>query len=201
MGKPCKSQGFPLAGHISRILSRVTIHLCSYPVPRRAASTEPVRLAPDGVWLAAVSPRRWWALTPPFHPYRRRLRRTRRRRFAFCATVRRLSPPPSRERPALRCPDFPRSHLTARPRSPGLQIQFYLDACNFGPSVQRHLALGAAQRWPVVEHELPTHRTLERGAAQQREQFLLEGPVQGAHCFHSSRKTPTTLPRTCTYSA
>src|SRR6059058_1284056 len=75
MGKPCKSQGFPLAGHISRILSRVTIHLCSYPVPRRAASAEPVRLAPDGVWRAAVSPRRWWALTPPFHPYLRRLRR------------------------------------------------------------------------------------------------------------------------------
>src|SRR3954453_3455649 len=36
---------------------------------------EPVRLAPDGVWLAAVSPRRWWALTPPFHPYLQRLRR------------------------------------------------------------------------------------------------------------------------------
>src|SRR5215211_405375 len=34
------------------------------------------RLAPDGVWRAAVSPRRWWALTPPFHPYRRRLRRS-----------------------------------------------------------------------------------------------------------------------------
>src|SRR3954449_1807701 len=37
--------------------------------------TGPVRLAPDGVWLAAASPRRWWALTPPFHPYRRPLRR------------------------------------------------------------------------------------------------------------------------------
>src|SRR5437667_5962323 len=35
----------------------------------------PVCLAPDGVWLAAVSPRRWWALTPPFHPYLQRLRR------------------------------------------------------------------------------------------------------------------------------
>src|SRR5205814_9048023 len=35
----------------------------------------PVRLAPDGVWRAAASPRRWAALTPPFHPYRRRLRR------------------------------------------------------------------------------------------------------------------------------
>src|SRR5436190_22011825 len=35
----------------------------------------PVCLAPDGVWLAVVSPRRWWALTPPFHPYLQRLRR------------------------------------------------------------------------------------------------------------------------------
>src|SRR5437868_8469745 len=139
MGKPCKSQGFPLAGHISRILSRVTIHLCSYPVPRRAASAEPVRLAPDGVWRAAVSPRRWWALTPPFHPYRRRLRRTRRRRSAFCATVRRLSPPPSRERPALRCPDFPRA--SKDPRSPGLQVEFYLDTSRIAASVEPQFAL------------------------------------------------------------
>src|SRR5580765_7769922 len=51
-------------------------------------------LAPDGVWRAAVSPQRWWALTPPFHPYRQRLRRVFRcRRSPFCATFRRLSPP------------------------------------------------------------------------------------------------------------
>src|SRR5262249_45763531 len=37
---------------ISRILSWVAIHLCGYPAPRRAASAEPVRLAPDGVWRA-----------------------------------------------------------------------------------------------------------------------------------------------------
>src|SRR5436190_17451152 len=61
---------------VSRILSWVTILLCGYPAPRRAASTEPVHLAPDGVWLAAVSPRRWWALTPPFHPYLRGLARS-----------------------------------------------------------------------------------------------------------------------------
>src|SRR4051812_40105257 len=35
----------------------MTIHLCGYPAPRRAALAEPVRLAPDGVWRAAVSPR------------------------------------------------------------------------------------------------------------------------------------------------
>src|SRR3954464_12079966 len=33
---------------VSRILSRVAIHLCGYPAPRRAASAEPVRLAPAG---------------------------------------------------------------------------------------------------------------------------------------------------------
>src|SRR6266508_4052398 len=53
----------------------------------------PFPLAPHGVWLAAVSPRRWWALTPPFHPYLRRLRRVFRRwRSPFCATFHRLSP-------------------------------------------------------------------------------------------------------------
>jgi len=26
-------------------------------------------LAPDGVYIAAKSPMRWWALTSPFHPY------------------------------------------------------------------------------------------------------------------------------------
>src|SRR5712691_3172937 len=44
--------GLSVAGHISRILSRVTIHLCGYPAPRRAVLAEPVRLAPDGVWRA-----------------------------------------------------------------------------------------------------------------------------------------------------
>src|SRR5204862_7341987 len=72
-----KPRGAGLRGSkpVSRILSWVTILLCGYPAPRRAASTEPVRLAPDGVWLAAVSPRRWWALTPPFHPYLRQINR------------------------------------------------------------------------------------------------------------------------------
>src|SRR5207249_9363984 len=79
-----------------------------------------LRLAPDGVWLAAVSPRRWWALTPPFHPYRRRLRRVvRRRRSPFCATFRRLSPPGVS--PAS-CPVVSGLSSEVRPpRSPGLQ--------------------------------------------------------------------------------
>src|SRR5437763_9564984 len=136
---------------------------------------------------------RWWALTPPFHPYRRRLRRTRRRRSVFCATVRRLSPPPSRERPALRCPDFPRRPKP--PRSPGLQVQFYLHRRRFGPPVQGHVAFRAADRRTLVQDELPAYRALERSTAQERQELLLERPVQGGDACHSSRKTPTTLPR------
>ena len=71
---------------VSRILSRVTIPLGRRLPGRLERCTRPLggqrhrgllHLAPDGVWLAAVSPRRWWALTPPFHPYLRRLRRER----------------------------------------------------------------------------------------------------------------------------
>src|ERR671919_1457908 len=83
---PCICRGF-LSRPVSRILSRATIHLGrrfpggSSSAPGSSAGrlvAEPVRLAPDGVWRAAVSPRRWWALTPPFHPYLRRLRRDSR---------------------------------------------------------------------------------------------------------------------------
>src|SRR3990172_13232570 len=68
------SQGFFRSRPVSRILSWVTIYLgLRFPggssgVPGSSAGSlvaEPVRLAPDGVWRAAVSPRRWWALTPP----------------------------------------------------------------------------------------------------------------------------------------
>src|SRR5438105_11016721 len=121
------------------------------------------------------------------------------RRSVFCATFRRLSPPPSRERPALRCPDFPRRPKP--PRSPGLQIQFYLDRRRIGPPVQGHVALRAADGSPLVQDELPAHRALERRAAQEREELLLECPVQGGDGHHSSRKTPTTLPRICTCGA
>ena len=37
---------------------------------RRATSPPLFGLAPDGVYQAALSPRRWCALTAPFHPYR-----------------------------------------------------------------------------------------------------------------------------------
>jgi hypothetical protein len=133
MGKPCDLQGFPLAGHkpdsvsgghlsrppLARRLERCTRFLGG---PRRRNL---LHLAPDGVWRAAVSPRRWWALTPPFHPYRRRLRRVfRRRRSPFCATFRRLSPPGVS--PAS-CPSVSGLSsdrlLGAGPRSPGLHSE------------------------------------------------------------------------------
>src|SRR5262249_52047216 len=48
----------------------------------------------------------------------------RRWRSAFCSTFRRLSPPGSRQRPALWCPDFPRARPSRpRPRSHGLRVQ------------------------------------------------------------------------------
>ena len=82
-----------MGGHLSRPPVARRLERCTRFLggPRRRNL---LHLAPDGVWLAVVSPRRWWALTPPFHPYRRRLRRgVRRRRSPFCATFRRLSPP------------------------------------------------------------------------------------------------------------
>ncbi len=45
---------------------------CELPGSQRAASTILFVLAPDGVYLAAASPRHWCALTAPFHPYRPR---------------------------------------------------------------------------------------------------------------------------------
>src|SRR5205085_8317187 len=80
----------------------------TYPVARRAESTRPVRLAPDGVWRAAVSPRSLVGSYPTVSPLPAASPEMRRRRSVFCATFRRLSPPPCRERPALWCPDFPR---------------------------------------------------------------------------------------------
>ncbi len=81
-----KSLGLPglfRSRPVSRILSKVIIHLGRRFLDGSSGAPGPsagnlggalLRLAPDGVWLAVVSPRRWWALTPPFHPCPRRLR-------------------------------------------------------------------------------------------------------------------------------
>src|SRR5579862_9719119 len=180
---------------VSRILSRVTIHLlrlpgsstgcvngaCS-PCTGRGFATRPCRQG------------RWWALTPPFHPYRQRLRR--------CAAGGLFSVPLSvgfRRLPRGSVLPFGvRTLLEPEgPRSPGLRPEFYLDDGRIEPPVQDGRAFGAADCGPLVQHELPAHGALERRAAEQREQLLLQRPVQGPH-GHSSRNTPTTLPSTCT---
>src|SRR3954447_7553740 len=111
------------------------------------------------------------------------------RRSVFCATVRRLSPPPSRERPALRCPDFPRT--PEGPRSPGLRAEFYLENVRFDTTAQEHLALGTAHGLRLVEHELAARRALERGPPQEGIELVLERPVHGRDRHQSVLKTPT----------
>ena len=86
---------------VSRVLSWTVIPL--RPASPLASSSQPgcgtshaiaplFGLAPGGVCRA---PRRWprgrWALTPPFHPCHAPSRAVRR--FAFCCTFRRLTPP------------------------------------------------------------------------------------------------------------
>ena len=60
--------GLLVSRPVSRILSCAAIYLCAPPGSRRAGSSILLGLAPDGVWRAAASPRRWCALTAPFHP-------------------------------------------------------------------------------------------------------------------------------------
>src|SRR5919201_634603 len=76
MEKPRKT-GLFRSRPVSRILSRVTIPLGSYPGPGRAASWRALfALHPTGVGEPPRRRGRWWALTPPFHPYLRRLARS-----------------------------------------------------------------------------------------------------------------------------
>src|SRR5262249_23460745 len=126
------------------------------------------------------------------------------RRSVFGATFGRLWPPPScretiRERPALRCPDFPRA--PKGPRSPGLQAGLYPGSGAVDSPVQAHRALGAAHERALVEDELATDRALERRSSQDREKLLFERPVEGRRRTHSSLNTPTTLPRIWTCGA
>jgi hypothetical protein len=152
---------------------------------------------------------RWWALTPPFHPYRPRLRRSATGGlFSVSLSVgfRRLPRVVRRcrERPALRCPDFPRAHseLTEQgPRSPGLQPGLYPGSSPIDSPVQAHRALGTAHEGALVEDELAADRALERRSAQHGEELLLERPVERSRGTQSSRNTPTTLPRIWTCGA
>jgi hypothetical protein len=61
-------------------------------------------LAPDGVYLAGLSPNRRCALTAPFHPYL-----PEGRRFISVALSLRSPSPAVSRHPALWCPDFPQT--------------------------------------------------------------------------------------------
>src|SRR4051812_3702117 len=66
------------------------------------------------------------------------------------------------------------------------------------PTLEAQPALGAEDRVARVHDELAARGALEARAAQQREQLLLERPVERRDAAHSDRKTPVTRPSTCT---
>ena len=138
----------------------------------------------------ALSPGPLVGSYPTFSPLPIATPEIRDRRSVFCATFRRLSPPLSRERPALRCPDFPRARSVAResPRSPGLRLGLYRGFFACHAPVQAHPALRAPHVRPVVEDELAAYRALERRPAQHREKLLLERPVEGRHPVHRTSR-------------
>ena len=111
------------SGSVSRILSWTTIHLvppfggrgrlaptsCGLPGSSRAGSTILFGLAPDGVCLAAASPRRRCALTAPFHLCLCATHVWSRHRPCVSVALSRGFPRVGvTHRPALWCPDFPR---------------------------------------------------------------------------------------------
>ncbi len=79
IGRAPPERGSSRSRPLSRILSWAAIHLgpalppgsSRLPGARRAASSPLSGVAPGGVYRAGASPRRWCALTAPFHPCRR----------------------------------------------------------------------------------------------------------------------------------
>jgi hypothetical protein len=72
-------------------------------------------------------------------------------------------------------------------------------ACELHPARHFQPTLRTTDPIGAVEQELAAHRALEAGATKNRDQLLVERPVQGAEGpgrrGHSERKTPVTLPR------
>ncbi len=90
---------------------------------RRAAVMPLCGVASDRVYIAAKSPPRWWALTPPFHPCHPR----KGRRYLSVALSLKSPSAAVSSYPALRSPDFPREQpFGLSPLLSGL-----LDGCLF----------------------------------------------------------------------
>ena len=104
-------------GPMSRVLSRTTIYLG--PALPLASSAQPERgaghtmallftFAPDGACQAAVLPRRWWSLTPPFQLFPLRAANRPQVGVFFSAALSVGLPRLAvSQHPALWSPDFP----------------------------------------------------------------------------------------------
>ena len=104
-------------GPMSRVLSRTTIYL--RPTLPLASSAQPERgagntmallfaFAPDGACQAAVLPRRWWSLTPPFQLFPLRAANRPQVGVFFSAALSVGLPRLAvSQHPALWSPDFP----------------------------------------------------------------------------------------------
>ena len=111
-------------GPVSRVLSWAAIYLlrtspsASSAQPERSAGHTMALLfafAPDGACQAAVLPRRWWSLTPPFQLFPLRSPRAAPVGVFFSAALSVGLPRPAVSRhPALWSPDFPHD-AQARP--------------------------------------------------------------------------------------
>ena len=181
---------------VSRILFGGDHPSVQHPVPRRAASAGPVRLAPDGVWLAAVSPRRWWALTPPFHPYRRRLRRIAAGGLLsvpLSVGFRRLG------RPSV-LPFGVRTFLERfeGPRSPGLRVEFYLRLASRLAAAQAHVALRTA----TIAARACRTNSPQTGHSRLAPRSSASSSCSSVRCRGATRLTaPGTPPSPCRGSA
>ena len=115
---------------VSRVLSCTVIYLG--PASPQASSrhyrlsTEqmlrqavPIDVASDRVYIAVQSPALWWALTSPFHPYRKN------RRYISVALALESPPAAVSSCPALRCPDFPHDLKRSCYRTAYSSILFY----------------------------------------------------------------------------
>lgn len=106
---------------MSRVLSWTAIYLrTALPLP---SSAQPERgagntiallfaFAPDGACQAAVLPRRWWSLTPPFQLFSQRLAAPAGVFFSAALSVG-LPRLAVSQHPALWSPDFPHARLLA----------------------------------------------------------------------------------------
>ncbi len=116
------------------------------------------------------------------------------------------------QRPALWCPDFPRTPEAPAAIRPARRLYSAEDAASArgsttsgtsrpSASSERHSGQARTPRSRITNS--PHVEALEAGAAREREQLLVERPREGCDvgAHRRLRNTPTTLPRILTWSA